>query len=76
MKKFSSNLFPIIVLFLAAILILNGLRPKKIKAVFDYDRFARLPVLDGGRYKPLDSLARTDLLIIRGKQYVLDDNGK
>jgi ABC-type transport system involved in cytochrome c biogenesis permease subunit len=30
--------------------------------------FGRLPVLDGGRVKPLDSVARTVLLELRGKQ--------
>ena len=30
--------------------------------------FARLPVLEGGRVKPLDSFARNSLLIIRGTQ--------
>ncbi len=32
------------------------------------DAFARLPVLEGGRVKPLDSFARNSLLVIRGTQ--------
>jgi ABC-type transport system involved in cytochrome c biogenesis permease subunit len=35
---------------------------------FDLDAFARLPVLEGGRVKPLDSVARNTLLMIRGQQ--------
>jgi ABC-type transport system involved in cytochrome c biogenesis permease subunit len=35
---------------------------------FEVDRFGRLPVLEGGRVKPLDSLARNSLLVIRGAQ--------
>ncbi|HEX9049792.1 MAG TPA: cytochrome c biogenesis protein CcsA [Anaeromyxobacter sp.] len=35
---------------------------------FDLDRFGRLPVLEGGRVKPIDSLARNSLLVIRGAQ--------
>jgi ABC-type transport system involved in cytochrome c biogenesis permease subunit len=35
---------------------------------FDVDAFARLPVLEGGRVKPIDSVARNSLLMIRGQQ--------
>ncbi len=34
----------------------------------DIDGFARLPVLEGGRLKPLDSTARNALLVVRGQQ--------
>jgi ABC-type transport system involved in cytochrome c biogenesis permease subunit len=34
----------------------------------DIDGFSRLPVLEGGRLKPLDSTARNALLVIRGQQ--------
>ena len=44
-----------------------GLPPPKVRA-FDLDRFAGLPVLEGGRIKPIDSLARNSLLMIRGQQ--------
>jgi ABC-type transport system involved in cytochrome c biogenesis permease subunit len=37
-------------------------------APFDLDAFGRLPVLEGGRVKPVDSLARNSLLMIRGTQ--------
>lgn len=32
------------------------------------ERFGRLPVLNGGRVKPVDSLARNSLLLLSGKQ--------
>jgi ABC-type transport system involved in cytochrome c biogenesis permease subunit len=35
---------------------------------FEVDRFGRLPVLEGGRVKPVDSVARNSLLVIRGAQ--------
>ncbi len=35
---------------------------------FDMDAFARLPVLEGGRVKPIDSVARNSLLVIRSQQ--------
>ena len=34
----------------------------------DVQRFAQLPVLEGGRVKPLDSIARNSLLVIRSQQ--------
>jgi ABC-type transport system involved in cytochrome c biogenesis permease subunit len=39
----------------------------------DLASFARLPILEGGRVKPLDSFARNALLSIRGKQSVAVD---
>jgi len=35
---------------------------------FDMDAFGKLPVLEGGRVKPLDSIARNSLLMIRSQQ--------
>lgn len=35
---------------------------------FDAAGFGNLPILDGGRVKPLDSLARNSLLVIHGSQ--------
>ena len=41
--------------------------PAKLRGM-DVDGFQRLPVLEGGRLKPLDSVARNALLVIRGQQ--------
>ncbi len=43
--------------------------PAKIRDL-DLDGFGQLPVLEGGRVKPLDSLARNALLMIRSQQSV------
>jgi len=43
------------------------LPPAKIRG-FDLDGFGRIPVLEGGRVKPIDSVARNSLLVIRGQQ--------
>lgn len=40
------------------------------KSDIDYAAFARLPILEGGRVKPMDSFARSSLMSIRGKQSV------
>jgi ABC-type transport system involved in cytochrome c biogenesis permease subunit len=43
---------------------------------FDYDKFGQLLVQDGGRVKPLDTVARVSLTIINNRQSCLDPNGK
>ncbi|MEK9772430.1 MAG: hypothetical protein VW576_02585, partial [Opitutae bacterium] len=39
------------------------------------DAFSRIPVLRGGRVKPIDSVARNTLLVLRNKRTALDANG-
>lgn len=43
---------------------------------FELSGFAQLPVLDGGRLKPLDTLARNFLILARGKQSALNPAGQ
>ena len=43
---------------------------------FDVRSFSQLPVLVGGRIKPLDTVARNSLLIMRGKQSLRLANGE
>jgi ABC-type transport system involved in cytochrome c biogenesis permease subunit len=45
-----------------------SLAPRSAVRGFEVDLFGRLPVLEGGRVKPLDSVARNSLLVIRGAQ--------
>jgi ABC-type transport system involved in cytochrome c biogenesis permease subunit len=54
----------------AVLAVLAGaLRPGPVRG-FDLATFGTLPVLEGGRVKPIDSLARNALLVIRSKQSV------
>src|SRR4029079_6340412 len=46
----------------------NWLPPSTAKDAFDFSKFGEIPVLVGGRMKPLDTVARNSLLIIHGKQ--------
>ena len=59
-------------------LVLGGaLAPHKAKSDFDLKGFGQLPVLLNGRVKPLDTVARTSLLIIQDKQVLrLPKEGK
>jgi ABC-type transport system involved in cytochrome c biogenesis permease subunit len=43
---------------------------------FQYQEFASLPVVDHGRVKPLDTFARTSLLVISDRQTYLDDKDR
>ena len=50
--------------------------PKAKEGTFDHFAFGELPVLLGGRIKPMDSVARNSLLQIAGQQRIaLDGNG-
>ena len=43
--------------------------------IINLDAFSRIPVLRGGRIKPIDSVARNTLLVLRSKRTALDENG-
>ncbi len=43
--------------------------------IINLDAFSRIPVLRGGRVKPIDSVARNTLLVLRSKRTALDENG-
>lgn len=67
---------PIIFVFVAVLMVIDGIRPKQPNSLFPVGTFAELPVLEGGRYKPVDSVARTTMLLFRGKQTALNPEGK
>lgn len=66
-------------LAIVALFVIKSLVPGKVstadRAEFDLRAFGRLPVLEGGRVKPLDTVARNALVLFRGKQTALDSNG-
>jgi ABC-type transport system involved in cytochrome c biogenesis permease subunit len=68
---------PIIVLLVMAGWIAGNWTPPRLaNGDVDLAKFGRLPVLVGGRVKPLDTVARNSLLIIHGKQELQVDNGR
>ncbi|WP_068772892.1 cytochrome c biogenesis protein [Termitidicoccus mucosus] len=72
----SEILLPLAVLLLALVAIAAAIRPAKNKTAFDTEGFARLPVLADGRIKPLDTVARSTLLRIQGRQNVKTGDGR
>ena len=66
---------PVIFAAVAVAILIMAVLPDRNESDFDVDRFAALPVLEGGRFKPIDSVARTTLLLFRGKQTALSPSG-
>ncbi len=56
--------FPLLLLLLGLALIGRSLLPPRNPAAFDVVGFSRLPVLMNGRVKPMDTVARTSLLVL------------
>ncbi len=71
------RLIPFLLTALFAAWILSGLHTPKLESAseFNLDDFSRLPVLANGRIKPLDTIARTNLLNFQGRQRVKDAEG-
>ena len=67
---------PLAVSLLALIWVGSTFVPRGNPARFDLDGFGRLPVLMDGRLKPLDTVARTGLLMLQGRQLVRDPAGQ
>lgn len=64
----AKRLVPWIAAALALVGALVAAAPPRPVRGFDLEAFGLLPVLEGGRVKPLDSLARNSLLLVRGTQ--------
>ena len=71
MKKF----IPFLALVIAVLVIAVSVTPVKNSTAFDLVGFGQLPVLSNGRIKPLDTLARSSLLQLQGKQSVKLSDG-
>jgi ABC-type transport system involved in cytochrome c biogenesis permease subunit len=63
---------PLIVLVLTAAWLVSALRTPRNATEFDLVGFGQLPVLVNGRIKPLDTVARTSLLVMQNRQRVSD----
>jgi ABC-type transport system involved in cytochrome c biogenesis permease subunit len=71
------KLTPWIVTGLAAAWLLSGLRgPSTPPDQLHLHEFGKIPVVDGGRVKPIDTVARTYLRIIAERESFLDKNGQ
>jgi ABC-type transport system involved in cytochrome c biogenesis permease subunit len=73
MKK--SRLILSLVILATALYAIAPLFQHDRRGGFEMEKFGRIPVLLNGRIKPLDTVARTSLLIIHGKQTLATDDG-
>ena len=71
MKRF----FPLLVLVLAVVWVAGTLMPVRNTSDFHLTEFGSFPVLADGRIKPLDTIARTSLLMLQGRQRVSTSDG-
>ncbi len=67
---------PSLALVLGVLWVGSSLLPPKTNSAADLVTFGKIPVLVGGRVKPIDTVARNSLLIIRGKSTIPLDDGK
>ncbi len=66
MKRF----LPLAILILGVVYLASTLAPRREKSAFNLGDFGRVPVLVNGRIKPLDTVARTSLLTLQGRQRI------
>jgi ABC-type transport system involved in cytochrome c biogenesis permease subunit len=71
MKRF----LPLLALLLGAGYLVAPLLSRGPASPFDLEAFGRLPVLVNGRLKPMDTVARTTLLMFQGRQRVVNPAG-
>src|ERR1051326_216525 len=72
MKKY----FPALVALSAMLLVALTLRSPRNPDEYDIVTFGRLPTLVNGRVKPFDTVARTSLLMMQGRQRVTTAEGR
>jgi len=72
MKK----LLPLTLLILGLAYLGATLLPPARRSAFDLAGFGRLPVLSSGRIKPIDTVARTSLLTLKGSQSISAPDGR
>lgn len=67
---------PHVLLALCIVWLAGAVRPPHTDSPFDLNSFSELPVLHGGRIKPMDTVARTSLLMLSGKQTLKTPEGR
>jgi ABC-type transport system involved in cytochrome c biogenesis permease subunit len=67
---------PLLVVVLGLVFLGSTLVPPRAKSEFALRDFGHLPVLADGRIKPFDTVARTSLLVLQGRQRFAAPNGQ
>jgi len=66
----------VVILLVLVLLASSWRRPQSVPGDFNFKKFGELPVLASGRLKPLDTVARNALVILRGRQSLSLEDGK
>ena len=70
------RVFPFAIAALALCYLATAMTPPKdAPAQMQLREFARLPVVDRGRVKPIDTFARTSLMVVSNRQTFTDEKG-
>ena len=72
MKKY----LPALAAAVAFLIVGATLRAPRNASAYDFIGFGQLPTLVNGRVKPLDTVARTTLLVLQGRQRVTTTDGR
>jgi ABC-type transport system involved in cytochrome c biogenesis permease subunit len=70
------GIYPLVVLGVAAAAVIYTLIPPRERSEYNLNAFGDLPTLVNGRIKPLDTVARTSLLVLQGRQRVKTPDGR
>lgn len=77
MKRSGLVIFLSVTLIASALgIIVAHMLPPRLATEFNVPDFGKLPVQEGGRVKPMDTVARNALMVIQGKQTVRLPEGK
>jgi ABC-type transport system involved in cytochrome c biogenesis permease subunit len=77
MSRYGQWILPVVVAVSAITYLAAAMTPAEDPADgMNLRGFARLPIVDRGRIKPIDAMARTDLTLISGRQTYYDDQKK
>jgi ABC-type transport system involved in cytochrome c biogenesis permease subunit len=74
-RKTARGVIPLIALVLGLAYVASGFLPARNPGAFDTVGFGRLPILADGRIKPMNTLARSSLLQLQGRQDVIVSDG-
>ncbi len=75
-KTRPGGIYPLVVMAVAAAAVIYTLLPPRSRGEYDLAAFGDLPTLVNGRVKPLDTVARTSLLVLQGRQRVKTPDGR
>jgi hypothetical protein len=72
----TERIFPWVIVGIGLVYLVAAMMPPSDDGPMRLHDFAALPVVDGGRVKPIDTVARVSLMVISGRQTFRDKNDR